>query len=295
MQIIARKILRYTIIYISCTVITIALMSINTWVEIVSNNILGFVAIAIYITGAMVSLIDNDFRPIAVVKYRDGKLILHCKGDRVELDIDEVKSVEMIFAQKNGKAKKYGQLVIHTYIDKQYVVPKVRNLELAYSKLLQVLNTHREDDTCNLQQTDEQAEETNGQATKPKTTFIHTMNVVTLAFDKIADGSKTIELRLFDAKRRTIKVNDKVKFVCKERQATIVATVKAMYVFDNFESLYQALPLDKCGYSEDELATASAKDMLQYYTQNDIDYYGVVGIQLADVSVTGNEQAKILQ
>jgi ASC-1-like (ASCH) protein len=40
------------------------------------------------------------------------------------------------------------------------------------------------------------------------------------------------------------------------------------------------LPLDKCGYTADELATASPDDMLEYYSKEQIEKYGVVGIEI---------------
>ncbi len=127
-----------------------------------------------------------------------------------------------------------------------------------------------------------------GQVDVGKPNCMHTMQLHASPFDKIADGSKTIELRLYDAKRKAINVGDKILFWCKERKGTLVATVKAMDVFDSFESLYKVLPLDKCGYSIGELATASAQDMLRYYTKEDIAQYGVVAIHLTDVAWTQN-------
>ena len=97
-------------------------------------------------------------------------------------------------------------------------------------------------------------------------------------FEKIKNGSKTIELRLYDEKRRKIKVGDMIRFVSKTEKLT--ATVKALHVFKNFEELYAALPLVKCGYSANEIATASPNDMLEYYTKEQIEKYGVVGIEI---------------
>ena len=60
----------------------------------------------------------------------------------------------------------------------------------------------------------------------------------------------------------------------------LTAIVKALHIFKNFEELYAALPLDKCGYSADELPTASPDDMLIYYTKEQIEKYGVIGIEI---------------
>ena len=106
----------------------------------------------------------------------------------------------------------------------------------------------------------------------------HKMKLNEEPFEKIKNGSKTIELRLYDEKRRKIKVGDMIRFVSKTEKLT--ATVKALHVFKNFEELYAALPLVKCGYAPNELVTASPDDMLEYYSKVQIENYGVVGIEI---------------
>lgn len=106
----------------------------------------------------------------------------------------------------------------------------------------------------------------------------HKMNLNEEPFEKIKNGSKTIELRLYDEKRRKIKAGDAVYF--KSKTGSLMATVKAVHLFKSFEELYAALPLEKCGYSADEIATASPEDMLTYYTKEQIEKYGVAGIEI---------------
>ena len=113
--------------------------------------------------------------------------------------------------------------------------------------------------------------------------MIHYMNLVPSAFVKIADGSKTIELRLNDEKRKRINVGDTVVFNCNENNDIITAKVKQLHKFADFKSLYNALPLDKCGYAESELHTAHHTDMEQYYSTEKIKKYGALGIELCDV------------
>ena len=108
--------------------------------------------------------------------------------------------------------------------------------------------------------------------------MIHNMKLYDVPFAKIKSGEKTIELRLNDEKRQKIKVGDSICF--KSKTDTLAAMVKALYVYPDFEALYAALPLEKCGYATDELATASPDDMLEYYTKEKIERYGVVGIEI---------------
>ena len=106
----------------------------------------------------------------------------------------------------------------------------------------------------------------------------HNMKLNAEPFERIKNGTKSIELRLYDKKRRKIKIGDTICF--KGKAGTITTVVKALHIFRNFEELYAALPLDKCGYTADELATASPDDMLEYYSKEQIEKYGVVGIEI---------------
>ena len=49
---------------------------------------------------------------------------------------------------------------------------------------------------------------------------------------------------------------------------------------DSFPALYAALPLEKCGYSGEELSTASPEDMNAYYTPEQQAKYGALGIEI---------------
>ena len=111
--------------------------------------------------------------------------------------------------------------------------------------------------------------------------MIHYMNLHPQPFSMIESGNKTIELRLFDEKRQLISIGDTLIFTnTKDANSTISCVVENLHIFANFEELYQALPLDKCGYLPKEIATASAKDMEVYYSLEKQKCYGVVGIEI---------------
>ena len=114
--------------------------------------------------------------------------------------------------------------------------------------------------------------------------MIHYMNLAPSAFVKIADGNKTIELRLNDEKRQRINVEDTVVFDCSSTKDIIGAQVVRLHKFSDFEELYKTLPLEKCGYTVAELDTAHYTDMEQYYTKEQIEKYGALGIELCNVS-----------
>ena len=114
--------------------------------------------------------------------------------------------------------------------------------------------------------------------------MIHYMNLVPSAFRKIADGSKTIELRLNDEKRQQINVEDTVVFNCSSTKDIITAQISRLHKFSDFEELYKTLPLEKCGYTVAELDTAHYTDMEQYYTKEQIKKHGALGIELCNIS-----------
>lgn len=66
----------------------------------------------------------------------------------------------------------------------------------------------------------------------------HSMQLTPSPFQMIKEGTKTIELRLFDEKRRKIQIGDIIEFSNTETGEKIGAKVSAQYVFDSFESLY---------------------------------------------------------
>ena len=109
----------------------------------------------------------------------------------------------------------------------------------------------------------------------------HTMQLQPVPFEMIKNGTKTIELRLFDEKRRKIRIGDTIVFVpagqCAE---TLEVVVTGLFVFDSFAELYNALPLLECGYTEEDIDTASPEDMDLYYSKEAQQKYGVVGIKI---------------
>lgn len=109
----------------------------------------------------------------------------------------------------------------------------------------------------------------------------HPMNLHASPFAMIAEGRKTIELRLYDEKRQRIRVGDTIVFSnSRDPERQICAKVVKLHRFDSFAELYRVLPLEKCGYLPEETAAASPEDMEAYYTAEEQARYGVVGIEL---------------
>ena len=96
----------------------------------------------------------------------------------------------------------------------------------------------------------------------------HLMNLHEGPYKRIKSGIKTIELRLYDEKRRAVSVGDEIKFVNSSNpDLSLCCRVTALHKFSSFAELYKSLPLLKCGYTESDIATASPDDMNLYYSK----------------------------
>ena len=109
----------------------------------------------------------------------------------------------------------------------------------------------------------------------------HYMKLQTEPFEAVANGTKTIELRLDDEKRRKVSVGDEIEFTeYPDGRRKILTAVVALHRFGSFEELYRSLPLEKCGYAGSEIDGASPDDMLAYYSAEEQERYGVVGMEI---------------
>ena len=108
----------------------------------------------------------------------------------------------------------------------------------------------------------------------------HLMKLDREPFSMIEEGTKTIELRLYDEKRKKIKVGDIIRFENDEMEETLRVTVEDLYIFDDFRQLYEELPLLECGYTEENIDTADPSDMNEYYPADRQAMYKVVGIKV---------------
>ena len=102
------------------------------------------------------------------------------------------------------------------------------------------------------------------------------MNLAPRPFELIKSGRKTVEMRLNDERRRAIKVGDEIAFTHIESGEIIIAEVTALYPFDSFAELYSAFKPEALGYAKDEAYSPS--DMNEYYTKEQQEKYGVLGI-----------------
>lgn len=108
--------------------------------------------------------------------------------------------------------------------------------------------------------------------------MVHKMNLWDDPFNKIKDKTKTIEMRLCDEKRSLISVGDIIEFTNTKTNEIIECTVINLYKYNDFYELYKHHDKISIGYSKDE--DANPVDMLAYYSVENIEKYGVMGIEI---------------
>ena len=108
--------------------------------------------------------------------------------------------------------------------------------------------------------------------------MLHEMKLNNKPFKSIKARSKTIEMRLYDEKRKLVNVRDNINFINRSTGEELLTQVLAIHKFKNFEELYNAFNKSILGYKENEIA--NPKDMSQYYSDEDIKKYGMIGIEI---------------
>lgn len=108
---------------------------------------------------------------------------------------------------------------------------------------------------------------------------LHKMKLQPSPFEKIKNGSKTIELRLYDEKRQQVRIGDFIEFTCLDVSNQRIQTrVTALHRFNSFAELYGALPKEKLGYNLTD--TPDPNHMDEYYSRENQEKNGVLGIEL---------------
>ncbi|MEE3343396.1 MAG: ASCH domain-containing protein [Bacilli bacterium] len=108
--------------------------------------------------------------------------------------------------------------------------------------------------------------------------MIHKMNLNDKPFNSIEDGSKTVELCLNDEKSQQLKVKDYIEFTNRENSRKIMTEIIDLHKYPSFEELFKHFDKKDLGYAEDEIANPA--DMEAFYSKEEQDKYGVVGIKI---------------
>lgn len=109
--------------------------------------------------------------------------------------------------------------------------------------------------------------------------MLHQMKLQPSPFEKIKNGSKTLELRLNDEKRQLIKVGDEIEFsLAAGPDQKILVTVEDLYHFPTFKDLcYSFEPSEYGSLDKEEYIK-----MYKYYSKEDEARYGVLAIRISN-------------
>jgi ASC-1-like (ASCH) protein len=98
------------------------------------------------------------------------------------------------------------------------------------------------------------------------------------SFGKIKNGSKTIELRLFDEKRQMINIGDVIEFQKEPDKTEIAETeVVALLRYHCFKDLIDDFPLE-C--FDDDNKEILIEKVHEFYSEEEEQKYGVLGIKI---------------
>ena len=106
----------------------------------------------------------------------------------------------------------------------------------------------------------------------------YNMNLNKEPFNRIKDGTKTIEMRLNDEKRQLLKEKDLIEFTNRISLETILVEIVKIHKYSNFDELYKHFDKVSLGYNKDDIA--NPKDMEKYYPKEEQEKYGVIGIEI---------------
>lgn len=109
----------------------------------------------------------------------------------------------------------------------------------------------------------------------------HEMRLHDGPFKKIQAGTKTIEMRLYDEKRQIIQVGDEIEFTSRTTGEKQLTEVIAIHIYDSFAEIYRDYDKVSLGYDIDE--EASFTDLEKYYSKEEQEKYGVVGIEIKNI------------
>ena len=91
--------------------------------------------------------------------------------------------------------------------------------------------------------------------------MLHKMKLQEDPFERIKNGTKTVEFRLYDEKRRTIQIGDEIEF-------------------SKLPELQEKLLVKVIVGEDKEKIIEKAKSMNRFYTPEQEKEYGVVGIKI---------------
>ena len=111
----------------------------------------------------------------------------------------------------------------------------------------------------------------------------HILKLQPKFFDFIKDGTKRIELRLFDEKWQQININDIIEFKREPEQIdSLKVKVIGLLKYRSFEDLFEDFPIEIL--ADNSMTKNELLNVLEeFYTPEKQEKYGVLGIKIAKI------------
>ena len=93
----------------------------------------------------------------------------------------------------------------------------------------------------------------------------------------MAKGIKTVQARLYDNKRRTFRVGDRIRLLRRPDGQSLMMEVIDLHVTPSFSELFEIASLKDFGFDSVEHGLSEIR---KYYPEDDELRYGVVGIRV---------------
>ncbi len=107
---------------------------------------------------------------------------------------------------------------------------------------------------------------------------LHKMRLQSEPFEKIKSGTKKIELRLFDEKRRFINIGDTIEFQKQSEEIeTLHVRVIALLRYESFSKIFDDFPAEIFGGKD---KASLLENVRQFYSPEREKEYGILGIRI---------------
>lgn len=109
----------------------------------------------------------------------------------------------------------------------------------------------------------------------------YVMNSNYISFNKMKNGERSVEVRLFDKKRQQLKIGDIIEFVNIETNEKLLTQLKGIAIFENFSDMVDYLTPQLLGYpNKEEL-------MLRFerlYPADLVSRFNIVGLFIKNIN-----------
>ena len=111
--------------------------------------------------------------------------------------------------------------------------------------------------------------------------MMHEMHLFEEPFDLIAQGKKTVEVRLYDDKRKKVSIGDVIAFKrLPNNVEEIRCEVVGLSLFGSFRDLFQAFDASRFGHPSTITIDEQIARMREVYSEEDEKANGVLGIHI---------------